>query len=116
LEDRSKGFEFDREVAGRALLLEGAEIVANLFYVISILKQGVHQCPKLEPGENGWVGRIGTVEGVGSCDGTSTKLKNNNGDFVFVIVEKHQWFVVKVKLAVIQERCVFGYFTVELGG
>jgi len=31
LEDRSEGFEFDREVVGRALLFEDAEIVVNLF-------------------------------------------------------------------------------------
>ena len=48
--------------------------------------------------------------------GTSTEAGNDKGDFVFVIVEKHRRFVVKVELAVIEERCVFRYFAVELGG
>ena len=31
LENRGEGFEFDGEVAGRALLFESAEVVTNLF-------------------------------------------------------------------------------------
>jgi len=48
--------------------------------------------------------------------GTSTKAENDEGDFVLFIVKEHRWFVVKVKLAVIQEHCILRYFAVELGG
>ena len=55
------------------------------------------------------------VEDVGPSSDTYIKARNNKGNFVFIIVKKHERFVIEVKLAVIKKCNILSYFSFKFG-